>query len=115
MAHAERGQRCEPGSIRTRCAAQELDGTDGHGGLRAIFSTDGGRTWIVPAKDHGFLVDHAYGYGKAMELPDGSLFVTYLATGGHRTVDARNNAIRCIRLRVRADHSGIDLLPAPNR
>ena len=37
----------------------------GHGGLRVIFSTDGGRTWIAPAKDHGFLVDQAYGYGKA--------------------------------------------------
>jgi hypothetical protein len=87
----------------------------GHGGLRVIFSTDGGRTWIAPAKDHGFLVDQAYGYGKGMELPDGSLFITYLATGGHRAEDARNNAIRCIRARVRPDHSGIDLLPAPNR
>ena len=85
----------------------------GHGGLRVIFSTDGGNTWIAPAKDHGFLVDYAYGYGKAMELPDGSLFITYLATGGHRTEDARNNAIRCIRLKVRPDHLGIDLL-APN-
>ena len=82
----------------------------GHGGLRVIFSTNGGRTWIAPAKDHGFLVDQAYGYGKAMELPDASLFITYLATGGHRTEDARNNAIRCIRLRVGPDHSGIDLL-----
>ncbi len=87
----------------------------GHAGLRLIFSTDGGRTWIAPAKDYGFLVDQAYGYGKAMQLPDGSLFITYLATGGHRTEDARNNSIRCIRLRVRPDHSGIDLLPAPNR
>ena len=87
----------------------------GHGGLRAIFSRDGGRSWIAPAKDHGFLVDNAYGYGKAMELPDGSLFVTYLATGGHRTGDAQSNSIRCIRLQVRADHSGIELLPAPNR
>ena len=87
----------------------------GHGGLRVIFSPDGGHTWIAPAKDHGFLVDQAYGYGKAMELPDGSLFITYLATGGHRTEDAQSNAIRCIRLRVRPDHSGIDLLPAPNR
>jgi hypothetical protein len=43
------------------------------------------------------------------------LFVTYIATGGHRTEDAKTNGIRCIRLRVRADHSGIDLLPAPNR
>lgn len=91
-----------------------LHGSYGAGGLRVIFSTDGGATWIAPAKNHGFLVDNAYGYGKAMELPDGSLFVTYLATGGHRTTDAQQNAIRCIRLRVRADHSGIDLLPAPN-
>jgi len=87
----------------------------GHGGLRVIFSRDGGHTWIAPAKDHGFLVDTSYGYGKAMELPDGSLFISYLATGGHRTGDAQQNAIRAIRVRVRADHSGIDLLPAPNR
>ncbi|MGI8603181.1 MAG: sialidase family protein [Verrucomicrobiales bacterium] len=87
----------------------------GHSGLRVIFSTDGGETWLAPAKDHGFLVDNSYGYGKAMELPDGSLFITYLATGGHSTADAQKNAIRCIRLRVRVDHSGIDLLPAPNR
>lgn len=89
--------------------------TPGHGGLRVIFSTDGGASWVGAGPKHGFLVDHAYGYGKAMELPDGSLFVTYLATGGHRTQDAQNNAIRCICLRVRPDHSGIDLLPAPNR
>ena len=69
--------------------------------------------WIY--KDHGFLVDQSYGYGKAMELPDRSLFITYLATGWHRTADAQSNAIRCIRLRLRPDYSGIDLLPAPNR
>jgi sialidase-1 len=87
----------------------------GNGGLRVIFSTDGGVSWIAPSTDHGFLVDNAYGYGKAMELGDGSLFIAYLATGGHSTQDARTNAIRAIRLRVRADHSGIDLLPAANR
>jgi photosystem II stability/assembly factor-like uncharacterized protein len=92
-----------------------LHGSYGAPGLRVIFSTDGGATWIAPSKTHGFLVDNAYGYGKAMELSDGSLFLCYLATGGHRTVDAQQNAIRCIRLKVRADHSGIDLLPAPNR
>ena len=83
-------------------------------GLRVIFSTDGGTTWIAPAKDHGFLVDNVYGYGKATELPDGSLFVTYLATGGHRTEDAKKNAIWCTRVRIREDHSGLELLPAPN-
>jgi hypothetical protein len=87
----------------------------GHGGLRVIFSTDGGETWIAPAADHGFLVDNAYGYGKAMQLPDGSLFAAYIATGGHGAADAANNAIRAIRFRIRDDHSGIDLLPAPNR
>jgi hypothetical protein len=87
----------------------------GHAGLRVIFSNDGGLTWIAPAKDYGFLVDNSYGYGKAMELDDGSLFIVNLATGGHSAENARNNAIRAIRLRVRADHSGLDLLPAPNR
>ena len=70
---------------------------------------------MAAGPDHGFLVDQSYGYGKAMELPDGSLFITYLATGGHHTSDAQANSIRCIRLRVRPDYSGIDLLPAPNR
>ena len=66
-----------------------LHGSYGKGGLRVIFSTDGGETWIAPAKDHGFLVDNSYGYGKPMELPDGSLFIAYIATGGHRAEDAR--------------------------
>jgi photosystem II stability/assembly factor-like uncharacterized protein len=92
-----------------------LHGSYGAGGLRVIFSTDGGHTWAAAGKNHGFLVDNSYGYGKGMELPDGSLFIVYLATGGHQTSDAQSNAIRCIRLRVRPDHSGIDLLPAPNR
>jgi hypothetical protein len=87
----------------------------GHGGLRLIFSTDGGHTWVAPARDHGFLVDHCYGYGKATELPDGSLFVTDQATGGHTPSDARNMSIRCLRVRIRTDHSGVDLLPMPNR
>ncbi len=87
----------------------------GHGGLRLIFSTDGGHTWIAPAQDHGFLVDNCYGYGKAMELPDGTLLVTDQGTGGHSTADAQNMTLRALRVRIRADHSGIDLLPAPNR
>jgi photosystem II stability/assembly factor-like uncharacterized protein len=92
-----------------------LHGSYGAGGLRVIFSNDGGETWIAPAKNYGFLVDNSYGYGKPMELPDGSLFISYIATGGHQTTDAQQNGIRCIRLRIRPDHSGIDLLPAPNR
>lgn len=84
-------------------------------GLRVVFSRDHGQTWVAPAADHGFLVDQAYGYGKAMELADGSLFVVYLSTGGHRPEDARANAIRCIRFKVRSDYRGIELLPAPCR
>ncbi|HUE16954.1 MAG TPA: sialidase family protein, partial [Planctomycetaceae bacterium] len=87
----------------------------GHSGLRLIFSSDDGHTWVAPSKDHGFLVDGCYGYGKAMELPDGSLFVTYQDAGGHTTRDAMNMSLRCLCVRIRPDHSGIDLLPAPNR
>ena len=83
----------------------------GNGGLRATFSTDGGQTWIAPAKDHGFLVDNAYGYGAGALLPDGSLYIIYQGTGSHRTEDAKANTLLSLRLRVRADHSGIDLLP----
>jgi BNR repeat-like domain len=86
-----------------------------HSGLRVIFSTDGGHTWIAPAKDYGFLVSRCYGYAKAMELPDGSLFITDQDRGGHTTHDAQNMSIRCLRLVIRPDHSGIELLPAPNR
>lgn len=86
-----------------------------HGGLRVIFSTDGGHTWTAPAKNYGFLVSNCYGYAKAMELPDSSLFITDQDKEGHTTHDAQNMSIRCLILRIRTDHSGIDLLPAPNR
>ena len=45
----------------------------------------------------------------------GSHFITCLNRGGHRTQDAQSNSIHCIRLRIRPDHSGLDLLPARNR
>jgi photosystem II stability/assembly factor-like uncharacterized protein len=34
-----------------------LHGSYGAGGLRAIFSTDGGETWVAPASNYGFAVD----------------------------------------------------------
>lgn len=85
------------------------------GGLRCSFSRDGGRTWIAPHEKYGFLIDHTYGYGKGVQLPDGSIFVVYLRGGGHATQDAATNAIWCTRFRIKPDYSGIELLPAPNR
>jgi BNR repeat-like domain len=87
----------------------------GHGGLRLIFSTDGGQTWIAPAPNRGFLLDNCCGYGKAVELPDGSLLVADQGSGGHTTADARNMSLRLLRVRIRPDHSGVDLLPAMSR
>ncbi len=84
----------------------------GHGGLRVIFSTDGGATWFGSGKDHGLLVDaDAYGYGAAVRLPDDTLELIYQKTASVRPEDAKSNSLWTLRLRVRSDHSGIDLLP----
>ena len=86
------------------------------GGLHAIFSIDGGETWISPNEKYGFVIDkNVYGYGKGIELPDGSVFIAYIHTGGHSTKDAQTEAIWGVRVKVRSDHSGIDILPAPGR
>jgi hypothetical protein len=91
-----------------------LHGSYGAGGFRAIFSTDGGRTWLCPDKKWGFPVDPSvYGYAQAVELRDGTVWAAYIHTGGHMAKDARTEALWSIRLRVRPNHDGIDLLPAP--
>lgn len=91
-----------------------LHGSYGGGGLRAMFSEDGGVTWAVLNDKCAFLVDpSSYGYGQAVELADGSVWAAYIHTGGHAAEDARTEALWSIRLRVRPDKSGIDLLPAP--
>ena len=85
--------------------------TPGREGLRLIFSTDDGQTWIAPAKDHGFLVDNCYGYGPAFEMPDGTLLVADQGTGGHTTEESQQISLRLLcRVRIRADHSGLELL-----
>ncbi len=48
-------------------------------------------------------------------LPDGSVLAVYIHTGGHRTKDAQTEALWAVRLRVRPDHSGLEVLPAPGR
>ena len=91
-----------------------LHGSYGAGGFRAMFSRDGGETWICPHEKWGFPVDPSvYGYGKAVELPDGSVWAAYIHTGGHTTGDAKTEALWSIRLRVRRDPDGIELLAAP--
>ena len=93
-----------------------LHGSYGAGGLRVIFSKDGGHTWIAPALNYGFPVDATvYGYGKAIELPDGSMFVAYIDNIGMTAHDLEKEAVWGMRFRVRPDYSGIDLLPAPGR
>ncbi|NUQ65011.1 MAG: exo-alpha-sialidase [Pirellulales bacterium] len=83
-------------------------------GLRAILSPDGGKTWMAAGPDYGFSVDPSvYGYSRGIQLPDGSVFITYLHTGGHTTEDARAESIFGLRFRVKKGCSGIELLPAP--
>jgi hypothetical protein len=103
----------EPGLLRLRDGTlMALHGSPNAGGLRVILSNDGGQTWLAPAPNAGFTVDSGvYGYGKGIELPDGSVYVVYIDSGGHRSDDARNEAIWALRIKVRPDHQGIDLLP----
>lgn len=91
-----------------------LHGSYGAGGFRAMFSRDSGHTWICPNEKWGFPVDPSvYGYGQAVELSDGSIWAVYIHTGGHATQDAKTEALWAIRLRVRHEPEGIELLPAP--
>ena len=91
-----------------------LHGSYGGGGYRAMFSTDGGASWVCPHEKWGFPVDPSvYGYGQAVELKDGTVWAAYIHTGGHLTEDAKTEALWSIRLRVRPGHDGIDLLPGP--
>ena len=85
-----------------------------HHGLRAIVSKDGGHTWTGAGPDYGFPVDPSvYGYSRGTQLPDGSVYVVFQGTGGHKSEDARSMALYGMRLRVTADGRAVKLLPAP--
>jgi photosystem II stability/assembly factor-like uncharacterized protein len=85
-----------------------------HHGLRAIVSKDGGRSWTAGGPDFGFPVDASvYGYSSGTELPDGSVYVVFQGTGGHKPADARTMALYGMRLRVSADGRSVKTLPAP--
>ena len=107
----------EPGLLLLRDGTLVcLHGSYGGGGMRVIFSRDGGHTWIAPAPNYGFPVDTTvYGYGKAIQLPDGSMFVAYIDNIGLTPDDMDRQAVWGMRFRVREDYSGIELLPAPGR
>jgi len=83
-------------------------------GLRAILSPDGGKSWFAAGPDYGFSVDPSvYGYSRGIQLPDGSIYIVYQGTGGHKWDDARHMAFYSMRFRVRKGCRGIELLPAP--
>ena len=93
------------------------------GGIRVILSPDLGATWHGPAiqKGHldkeggiGYTVDPSvYGYCHATLLPDGTVYVVYLHTGGHLPNHARTEAIWGLRVGISPDADGIEILPAP--
>jgi photosystem II stability/assembly factor-like uncharacterized protein len=88
--------------------------TPGHGGLRAILSPDGGKTWHAAGADYGFSVDPSvYGYSRGVQLADGSVYVAYQFNGGHNPEQMKTQKILGLRFRVKDGCSGIDLLPAP--
>ncbi|MFN7921509.1 MAG: sialidase family protein [Bryobacteraceae bacterium] len=81
-------------------------------GLRAMTSKDGGHTWNAAGSNYGFTVDPtAYGYSRGVELPDGSVYIVYQGTGGHKSGDAQAMSIYAMRIRVKKDGS-IETLPA---
>ena len=87
------------------------------GGVHVLLSPDGGHTWHGPGMDggrpHGYSVDPSvYGYCHPMVLPDGTIYVVYLHTGGHLLADARTEALWGLRVLVHDDAGWIDILPA---
>ena len=84
------------------------------GGIRVILSRDGGKTWRGPGDHYGYSVDSSvYGYSHPMLLPDGTVFLVYLHTGGHVGADPRTEALWGLRVGVHETADGIDILPAP--
>jgi hypothetical protein len=88
--------------------------TEGRKGVRAIVSPDGGKTWHAAGPDFGFPIDPSvYGYSRGVQLDDGSIYMVYMANGGHRPEHMKSQRIFAIRFRVKADCCGIELQPAP--
>jgi len=83
-------------------------------GVRVCLSRDNGKTWNGPGENFGYDVDSsAYGYSCPVVLDDGTVYVVYQHTGGHKTHHARTQALWGIRVRVFDSADGIEILPAP--
>ena len=77
------------------------------GGIQMMWSDDHGRTWITPAKDRGFPIDNsAYDYAIGCEMPDNSIYLVYYDPCGDQT----RTAIWSLRVKIRPDRKGIDIL-----
>ncbi len=84
-------------------------------GLSVILSSDNGHTWHGPEEKIGYRVDPAV-YGSSSNpilLPDGTIYVVYLRSGGHYPYDARTQALWSIRVQINDSADGIKLLPSP--
>ena len=76
-------------------------------GIQIMWSDDHGHTWTVPAKNRGFRIDTSvYVYAIGEELPDGSIYIVYYDPQGKQ----RKTAIMGIRVKIREDRRGIDVL-----
>ena len=88
------------------------------GGIRVLLNPDGGHTWNGPGrrdgKPYGYSVDpEVYGYCHPVLLDDGTIYLVYLHTGGHKPEDARSESLFALRVGVRDGAEGIEILPAP--
>ena len=78
--------------------------------INAIWSLDGGKTWIAPASDHGFTVDDSvYLYAGGVEMDDGSVWCVYYDKGKDQT----RTGTWSIRFRINENKDGLDILPVP--
>lgn len=79
-----------------------------------LLSPDGGHRWHGPGERYGYSVDPSvYGYCHPILLPDGTVYLVYLHTGGHLPAHARTEALWGLRVRVSDAADGIEILPAP--
>ena len=84
------------------------------GGLRVMLSPDNGHTWHGPKEQIGYSVDPSvYGYSHPMLLPDGTIYLVYIHSGGHHPADARTEALWTLRIRINENADGIEILPSP--